>query len=130
MSDTVQALHDRLAQITKDLRQCDERRAALADAELRLRHEVAFLSAPWPKTVTLYAYAKEEALWETGGTLGLTGEALRRFCHAQEYKLTVKVAANGEVRVGACDDIPLAHDDQPSHEKGMTDGRNNAAENL
>lgn len=46
---------------------------------------------PWPKRVTLYAYARESQLWEEG--------ILRLLDHAEEYTITVDVAEDGRVTV-------------------------------
>ena len=71
----------------------------LADLQRQRDALLAEAARPWPKRVTLYVYAEQTALFEEGTRLGLTGDALFMFGHAQEYTIEVTVAEDGRVSV-------------------------------
>lgn len=55
--------------------------------------------------VNVYLHNSKENMWETGETLGLTGEALRLFIYAcVEVKITLRVdEQTGEAKIIAVD---------------------------
>ena len=60
----------------------------------RIKNSIDF---SFPQKIQINAYASKESLYSMGEKLGLTGDALRMFAHAQEYFIICSVDADGVV---------------------------------
>lgn len=73
----------------------------ISDAEIELGRLIKIREAinrrEFPITIKIFAYASNEYLYKIGNELGLTGEALDYFSHADEYEITILVGADGSV---------------------------------
>ena len=60
--------------------------------ELERRKTLTF-----PQEIEIHAYASRDHLYDDGEKIGLSGEALRMFAHAEQYIIICRVDSDGMV---------------------------------
>jgi hypothetical protein len=52
-------------------------------------------NSKFPKRIILYPTCSSDELYEKGEELGLTGDALDLFAHAEEWEIVIRIDADG-----------------------------------